>query len=85
MWPYRIIRSVNTNLRKLRTLNESDGNSENELLEIETDEYEGQGSSENRVGTPDGLYVFHSCISLIENTMISRMSYIHFELRILYC
>ena len=41
MGPYRIIRSVNTNLRKLRTLNESDGNSENELLEIETDEYEG--------------------------------------------
>ena len=46
MGSYRSFRSVNTNLGKLRTLNESDGNSEKELLEIETDEYEGQGSSE---------------------------------------
>ena len=28
-------------------MNESDGNSEKELLETETDEYEGQGSSES--------------------------------------
>ena len=49
MGTYRIILSVNTNLRKLRTLNESDGNSENELLEIETDEYEGKGSPDSGV------------------------------------
>ena len=42
-----IFRSVVTNFEKLQTLNESDGNSENELLDIGTDEYEGQGSSES--------------------------------------
>ena len=44
---FEIFRSVVTNFEKLQTLNESDGNSENELLDIGTDEYEGQGSSES--------------------------------------
>ena len=77
------------NLRKLRTLNESDGNSENELLEIETDEYEGKGSPDSGVlSSESGLTMVvsrFSRISLIENTTISRMIYIHFELRILHC
>ena len=43
MSPYEIFDSVDTNFEKLRTLNESDGDSENELLEVETDDYQGQG------------------------------------------
>ena len=39
--------SIVTNFGKLRTLNESDGDSENELLDITTDEYEGQGYFES--------------------------------------
>ena len=35
----------NPNFEQTRPVNESDGNSEAELLETETDDYEGQGST----------------------------------------
>ena len=67
-------RRTQTNFSKLRTLNESDGDSENELLETETDEYEGKGS------LTDALCPRFSYISLIEHTMITRTICIRFEL-----
>ena len=68
-----------TNFSKLRTLNESDGDSENELLETETDEYEGKGSLTN------ALCPRFSYISLIEHTMITRTICIRFELWFFRC
>ena len=58
----RIFCSIVTNFGKLRTLNESDGDSENELLDITTDEYEGQGSTHYLVRGPNLTLVRASLI-----------------------